>query len=82
MSKHDPGVTLRQIAEYARHAQELCVGKSLAELKANWRLAFAFERVMEVLGEAGKRMPEDLRQKYPQVPWKLVAGMRDKISHG
>jgi len=37
---------------------------------------------MEVLGEAVKGMPEDLRQKYPQVPWKLIAGMRDKISHG
>jgi len=37
---------------------------------------------MEVLGEAAKRMPEDLRQKYPQVPRKLIADMRDKISHG
>ena len=55
---------------------------SLAELKADWRQAFAFERVMEVLGEAVKRMPDELRQRYPQVPWKLVAGMRDKISHG
>ncbi len=52
MSKHDPGVTLRQIAEYARHARELCAGKSLPELEADWREAFAFERVMEVLGEA------------------------------
>ena len=37
---------------------------------------------MEVLGEEVKRMPDELRQRYPQVPWKLVAGMRDKISHG
>ncbi len=35
MSEHDPGVTLRQIAEYARHARELCAGKSLPELKAD-----------------------------------------------
>jgi uncharacterized protein with HEPN domain len=82
MSKHDPKVTLRQIAEYARHAQELCAGRTLADLQANWQQAFAFERVMEVLGEAVKRLPDELRQKYPQVPWRLVAGMRDKISHG
>jgi len=44
--------------------------------------ALAFERVMEVLGEAVKRLPAELRQKHPQVPWRLVAGMRDKISHG
>ena len=82
MSKHDPKVTLLQIAEYARRAGELCAGKTLGELKADWRQAFAFERVMEVLGEAVKRLPAELRQRYPQVAWRLVAGMRDKISHG
>jgi uncharacterized protein with HEPN domain len=82
MSKHDPKVTLKQIAEYARHAQELCAGRSLEALKADWRQAFAFERVMEVLGEAVKRLPDDLRQRYPAVPWHLVAGMRDRITHG
>jgi len=82
MSKHDPKVTLLQIAEYAQRARELCAGKTLGELKADWRQALAFERVMEVLGEAVKRLPGELRQKHPQVPWRLVAGMRDKISHG
>jgi uncharacterized protein with HEPN domain len=82
MSKHDPKVTLCQISEYAKHARELCAGKTLADLRADWRLAFAFERVMEVLGEAVKRLPPELRQRHPAVPWRQVAGMRDKISHG
>jgi uncharacterized protein with HEPN domain len=82
MSRHDPKVTLHQIADYARHAQKLCAGKTLVELKADWKDAFAFERVMEVLGEAVKRLPDALRQRYPEVSWRLVAGMRDKISHG
>jgi uncharacterized protein with HEPN domain len=51
-------------------------------LTADWRDALAFERVLEVLGEAVKRLPEALRQQYPEVPWRLIAGMRDKISHG
>jgi uncharacterized protein with HEPN domain len=82
MSSHDVRVTLRQISEYATHAQELCREKTLAEIKADWRHAFAFERVMEVLGEAVKRLPSKIRQKYPQINWRLIAGMRDKISHG
>lgn len=69
MSRRDPKVTLRQIAEYAQHAQQLCAQRSLAQLKSDWQAAFAFERVMEVLGEAVKRLPEELRQKYPDVPW-------------
>jgi uncharacterized protein with HEPN domain len=37
---------------------------------------------MEVLGEAVKRLPAELCEKYPVVPWKLVAGMRDRVRHG
>ena len=82
MSKHDPTVTLLQIADYSRRAQELCSGRTLDELLADWRNALAFERVMEVLGEATKRLPQELRDRYPAVQWKLVAGMRDRVSHG
>ena len=82
MSRHDPKVTLRQSAEYARHAQELCAGRTLAQIRANWRDAFAFERVMEVLGEAVKRLPDELRARYPGVDWRGMAGMRDHVSHG
>ncbi len=71
-----------QIADYVQRAQELCAGKTLAELKAHWQQALALERVMEVLGEAVKRLPDELRQTHPKVPWRLVSGMRDKISHG
>jgi uncharacterized protein with HEPN domain len=42
----------------------------------------AFERVLEVLGEAVKRLPEDLRKCYPAVPWRQIAGTRDYLSHG
>lgn len=38
-------------------------------------------RSLEVLGEAAKRIPDDLRAKAPAVPWKYMAGMRDKLIH-
>ncbi len=38
-------------------------------------------RSMEVIGEAAKNVPESLRKKYPAVPWKKMAGMRDKLIH-
>jgi uncharacterized protein with HEPN domain len=35
----------------------------------------------EVIGEATKQIPEEIRQKYPHVPWKGMAGMRDVLIH-
>jgi uncharacterized protein with HEPN domain len=82
MSKHDPKVTLRQINEYAGRAQELCAQNELPQILTDWQKRAAFERVMEVLGEAVKRLPPELCQRYPAVEWKLIAGMRDRVSHG
>jgi uncharacterized protein with HEPN domain len=35
-----------------------------------------------VMGEAVKRLSEDFRSRYPKILWALIAGMRDKLSHG
>lgn len=36
---------------------------------------------LQIIGEASKRLPIDLQEKMPGVPWKDVAGMRDKLVH-
>jgi uncharacterized protein with HEPN domain len=82
MTKGDSLATLSQIAEHARHAQELCAGQTPAELEVDWKSSLALERALEILGEAVKRLPAELCAAYPAVPWRLVAGMRDRLSHG
>ena len=42
----------------------------------------AVVRSLEVIGEATKNLPEEVREKYPEIPWKRMAGMRDKLIHG
>lgn len=38
-------------------------------------------RKLEIIGEATKNVPEEIRQEYSQVPWRQMAGMRDRLIH-
>ena len=38
-------------------------------------------RKLEIIGEATKQIPAEFRRKYPDIPWKEMAGMRDRLIH-
>ena len=42
---------------------------------------FAVIRAFEIIGEARKKIPDHVRQEFENVPWKIMAGMRDKLIH-
>lgn len=52
------------------------------EFEEDYQLNFAVVRALEIVGEATKRLPESLRDQYSEIPWKDMAGMRDRIIHG
>ena len=45
------------------------------------KTVFAVVRALEIIGEAVKSIPNNLRKKYTEIPWKDMAGMRDKVIH-
>ena len=82
MSAHDADLTLKQIVEVCDKAVELRNSMTWEEFRGDWRKQMLGERLVEVLGEAVKRLPEDLRDRHPQLPWDKIAGTRDYIAHG
>jgi uncharacterized protein with HEPN domain len=56
-------------------------GISFEQLSTDSIKLRAFERIMELVGESIKRVPQDFRDAHPEIPWRKIAGMRDVISH-
>jgi uncharacterized protein with HEPN domain len=52
-----------------------------SDLVADDRTFDAVIRCLTVIGEAAKGVPDSLRSRYPQVPWKAAAGLRDRVVH-
>jgi uncharacterized protein with HEPN domain len=82
MSAHDPALTLRPLVEWCDKAIALRSSMTWEEFRADWRKQMLGERLAEVTGQAVKRLPEDLRARQPQPPWRKIAGTRDYIAHG
>jgi len=56
-------------------------GMTFAQFASDTKTAYAVVRSLEIIGEATKGVSDDIRAKYPEVPWRKMAGMRDKLAH-
>lgn len=72
---------LRHMLDAARRAVELAEGKSVARMEASDETALALARLLEILGEAAGRVTRDLRESYPEIPWRDIADTRNRVIH-
>jgi uncharacterized protein with HEPN domain len=82
MSKHDAAIALRQVLSYAREAVSICQGKTRDDLDSDRLLNLAVTRLIEIIGEAAKRVPPTIQTKYPNIPWQQMIGARNHLIHG
>ena len=73
---------VEDILDAMEKAEILLKNVTYEQFKADFRINFAVVRALEIVGEATKRLPMSLRDQYPDIPWKRMAGMRDRIIHG
>jgi uncharacterized protein with HEPN domain len=82
MSRRDPEVALRQMLDHAREVVILSKGKSAQELVDDRVLGLAIVRLMEIVGEAANRVPNEERSKHPDIPWTQIISLRNRLIHG
>ncbi|MGE5341791.1 MAG: DUF86 domain-containing protein [Candidatus Omnitrophota bacterium] len=61
--------------------QEFTAGMTFEEFSFDRKTIHAVIRCFEIMGEAAKNLPEELKARYPEIPWREMAGMRDKMIH-
>lgn len=72
---------LRDILAAMDKAEEFTHGLDLSMFTADDKTSFAVIRCLEIIGEAARKIPVDLRRQFTGIPWQSLAGMRSKLIH-
>lgn len=82
MSRHDASLTLEQIRQFVTESIEIAAGKNREDLDSHRLLELALVRLIEMIGEASNRLPEEIREQYPGIPWRNIIATRNRLIHG
>lgn len=72
---------LRDMVEYAEKAERFVRGVEFEDFQNDEQKVLAVVRALEVIGEAARHIPKTVRDKYPEILWKKIAGMRNMVIH-
>jgi len=73
---------LRDISDMMNKIDNFIQGMTFSEFANDEKTNFAVFRAIEIIGEAARNIPKKVRDRYPEVPWKRMTGMRDRLIHG
>jgi len=81
MAKKEDKLYLNDIWEAILKIEKYTKGLSYEEFLNNMMVIDAVVRNLEIIGEATKNLSKEIKSQYPEIPWKEMAGMRDKLIH-
>ncbi|MCA9499171.1 MAG: DUF86 domain-containing protein [Nitrospira sp.] len=78
---HSPLEYLRHILDEACYLEKQTRDFTKDQFDQDETLKRAFVRSLEIIGEATKKVPPEIRHRYPAIDWRAMAGMRDRLIH-
>ncbi|MCL4390177.1 MAG: DUF86 domain-containing protein [Patescibacteria group bacterium] len=81
MSKRDPKLYLQDISDAISKIEAFTSGVSYDNFVRDEEKMDAIIRNLEVIGEAAKNVPPEIREKYPEIPWEKMTSTRNKVLH-
>ena len=72
---------LNEIIEAISLIKEFTANMEFEDFESDKKTQFAVIRALEIIGEATKAIPEEFKEEHPEVPWKEMARIRDKLIH-
>lgn len=81
MYERDLTIYIKDMIEGIEKAEGFTKDLSYENFAADEKTHYAVVRCIEIIGEAAKHVPQEIRKEYSDIPWKDMAGMRDKVTH-
>ena len=72
---------VEDVVEAMSNAEKFVRGMTFEEFIKDQKTIYAVVRALEIIGEAVRKIPATIRNRYLEIPWKNMAGMRDKLIH-
>jgi len=79
--KREYGDYLRDMLENAEKALSFVKGMDYDGFCTDEKAVYAVIRAFEIIGEAARQIPEEVRQSHPEIQWREIAAMRNKLTH-
>ena len=81
MTRRNPMVYVFHMMDYSHDAIDMAQRHSRADTDNNTMLRLALIKAVETIEEAASRVPEDLRSRYPEIPWHETRALRNRLVH-
>lgn len=81
MPQREDSVLLHDMLDAAKEAASFAQGKKRGDLDKDRKLVLSVVHLVEIIGEAAGKVSRECQEAYPEIPWPVIVGMRNRLIH-